>query len=757
MTAGPDVVAGALEQLAQGFAVFALRADDKRPITDHGFKNATRDPAWARKQLEAPPAGNYGMTWPTDADGIVVAFDLDDGKDGRERPWQDRLTDLMTRLGPLPKTKATTTPSGGRHAFYRWPADVPVPPGDELFGFTVRWPGRGYLVGPGSSIRGVRYVAGPVQDIAPLPDRWVEAAVAEHGRRRSVSDAFLTVQGSYVLPERIPAGRRYATVRDYTASRYNSGLSSEELWSLVRTEVAPRFETPKSETELRGDFERAMARITERLGPPRKGMAPEDAVAAVSPLRVLRLSEVAVEAVVWLWHRYLPAGAITLFDGNPGEGKSTVVADLIARVTCGTEWPDGTPVGEPGDVVYVTKEDDPATQVRPRIEAAGGDVSRVAFVAADLLFPRDLPRFREVLDQVRPRLVLLDPLMSYLEGKVRAISDNEVRSALMTPLAELARDMGCAMLVIRHFNKGTGQSALNRGAGSLGGLAGAARMVLALAPDPDDDDGRTRVFGVVKSNYEARPPSMKAVIESAPVEGFHMTVSRVAWLGASDTAVADLMERTREQHHQVLEAEEALREVLVRHADPMPSGDVFAAMKAKGHPRNATYAAASALHVHRERVGFPSRTMWSLPVAVAFAGHRNGSRPPVVPDEDDWRTTEESPSRPDSGTTGTPGDLADSALARASAGAPPRAAARRRAGAGVGPGTSTTDDERDDWDPGEQSSHSYSSRTSRAHAAARARLTVPGHDADLFRAHQTSIDVVDGQAVCRICEKEEGS
>ena len=63
----------------------------------------------------------------------------------RQKIFHDTIT---------PEFDTTTTPSGGRHAFYNWPTDVPVPPGDELFGFTVRWPGRGYLVGPGSSIGG---------------------------------------------------------------------------------------------------------------------------------------------------------------------------------------------------------------------------------------------------------------------------------------------------------------------------------------------------------------------------------------------------------------------------------------------------------------------------------------------------------------------------------------------------------------------------------------------------------------------------
>lgn len=672
------MIAAAQAQVDLGFAAFALRANAKVPVTEHGFKNATRNPEWVATQLAAPHAGNYGIVWPTDAPPVVV-FDLDDGG-GADRPWQDRLRELMARLGELPPTKSTTTPSGGRHAFYRWPDDVPIPPGDELFGFTVRWPGRGYLVGPGSSIDGRTYIAGPEEAIAPLPAAWIEAALAEHPQRqRYEPSGFVTITGGFELPERIPAGRRYATVRDYVASRYNAGLGVDELWELVRSQVAPRFDVPKDETTLRGDFDRAIAKISERLGPPSAAarLSPEDAIAAVSPIEVRNLADIGVEAVTWLWHRFLPVGSITLFDGNPGEGKSTIVADIVARLTRGSEWPDGTAVGPPGSVLYITKEDDAATQVRPRIEAAGGDPRMVSFVAADLLFPRDAGRFHELLEATRPRLVLLDPLMSYLEGRVKVISDNEVRSALMTPLAEIARSLSTCVLVIRHFNKGSGQSALMRGAGSLGGLAGAARMVLALTADPEDDDERARVFGVVKSNYEAKPPSLKAIIESAPVEGFQMTVSRATWHGNSATSVGDLMERTREEHQLVLAAEESLRDVLSRRGEPMPADEVHAAMAAKKHSRNAVYHAARALKVDIKRVGFPSRTMWSLPGVTLVLDSRTASGT--------TGTTETTGSRdhpyetPTTGTTGTTGQGPQSSHSSlSSSGAGPSARARAR-------------------------------------------------------------------------------
>jgi DNA repair protein RadA/Sms len=609
VSAKPAVVASALEQVRLGFAVFALAPDSKIPVTQNGFKNATTDPMWAEKQLLAPSAGNYGMTWPTEAPERVVSFDLDDGGGGHERPWQDRLMDLMTQYGALPPTKATDTPSGGKHAFFRWPTDVPIPPGDELFGFTVRWPGRGYVVGPGCSIRGKPYVSNG-KGIAELPRAWAEAATP---KPKPVS-TIVTVTDGYVLPEVIGSGQRYSTLRDYAASRWVRGNKPSEIWSLVLSEVAPRFTTPKTEAELRGDFDRAMAKIEERLGPQRRGMDERDAIVAMQPILARPLAEYAVEAVVWLWHRFLPVGAITLFDGNPGEGKSTVVADLIARLTAGTEWPDGTPVGAPGDVLYITKEDDPRTQVRPRIEAAGGDVNHVRFVEADLAFPRDIARYRDLLLEVRPRLVLLDPLMSYLEGKVKAISDNDVRSAIMTPLADVSREAGCATLVIRHFNKGTGQSALMRGAGSLGGLAGSARMVLSLTTHPGEDE--TRVFGVVKSNYEARPKSLKATLEAAPVAGFHMTVSKAVWLGESDVSITDAMERDSEAQERVVSAMEDLREIL----DPMKaihgveSSQVKAQMKARGHTRNSTEAAKKALGVTWHWTNeVPSKTMWMLP------------------------------------------------------------------------------------------------------------------------------------------------
>lgn len=73
---------------------------------------------------------------------------------------------------------------------------------------------------------------------------------------------------------------------------------------------------------------------------------------------VLTLANVQPEHVKWLWPGYIPAGKLTMFDGDPASGKSTMSLDLAARLTSGGVWPDGTP-GTPGNVLLLAKTEWP--------------------------------------------------------------------------------------------------------------------------------------------------------------------------------------------------------------------------------------------------------------------------------------------------------------------------------------------------------------------------------------------------------------
>ncbi len=498
MPAPESVVAAAIAQIDQGFAVFALRADAKVPVTEHGFKNATTRPDWIRRQLEAPAAGNYGLVWPADRHERVVVFDLDDGG-GADRPWRERMLDLVAAHGQLPATKITTTPSGGRHAFYRWPADVPIPAGDELFGFTVRWPGRGYLVGPGSRIGDREYRAGPVTEIAELPKPWVEAALAERPVRRDAPAAdAITVTGGFTLPDRIPSGRRYATVRDYVASRYNTGLSLDELWELVRTQVAPRFEVAKTEAELRADFERVTAKIVERLGAPAHvPSAPRSAEEiSASSIDAADLLELDIPPLQWIVPDLLPEGT-TVLAGPPKLGKSCLVYQIAVEVALGGELL-GRAI-EQGDVLYLALEDG-KRRGQTRLRAALGDRGmprgrlEVRWSAAKLgegLEPELLDWLGHHPDA---RLVAIDTLQ-----RVRARGDAR-RNAYEVDVEDLARlqdifkDRAVGLLIVHHSKKDAGDDFLASVSGTYG-ITGSADTTLVIQRKRLETFGKLVVTG----------------------------------------------------------------------------------------------------------------------------------------------------------------------------------------------------------------------------------------------------------------------
>ncbi len=480
MPAPESVVVAAIEQIEQGFAVFALRVDTKVPVTERGFKNATTRPDWIRKQLEAPAAGNYGLVWPETNPERVVAFDLDDGG-GADRPWRDRMLGLVAQHGPLPATKITTTPSGGRHAFYRWPADVPIPAGDELFGFTVRWPGRGYLVGPGSRIGDREYTAGPVTEIAPLPAGWVAAALAERPatRGQATDPGAITITGGFTLPDRIPSGRRYAAVRDYVASRYNAGLGLDELWGLIRTQVAPRFEVAKTEAELRSDFEKATAKIGERLGAP--AHVPEVRRAVGPGMDAADLLALDLPPLRWVVPDLIPEGT-TILAAPPKVGKSCLVYQIAVEAAIG-----GDLLGRrvtPGSVLYLALEDG---------KRRGRDRLLVALAGRTMPHGRLEVRW----DANRIGAGLEDDIRTWLDehadaamvavdtlGKVRPRSTGkqgayEVDVQDLAALQDLFRDRPVALVIVHHARKEATDDFLTSVSGTYG-ITGSADTIVSI-------------------------------------------------------------------------------------------------------------------------------------------------------------------------------------------------------------------------------------------------------------------------------------
>ena len=337
------------------------------------------------------------------------------------------------------------------------------------------------------------------------------------------------------------------------------------------------------------------------------------------------LSSVESEEVSWLWPSWLAFGKLALVDGDPGLGKSAMTLDLAARVSAGKIFPDGAGC-EPAGVVLLSAEDGLADTIRPRLDAAGADTSRILALATVpdedghdrlLSIPEDLGLIEKGIRGVGARLVVVDPLMAFLSGDTNSHRDQDVRRAL-APLAGLAERTGAAVLVVRHLNKAVANNPLYRGGGSIG-IIGAARMAFLVGKDPQDET--RRVLASTKNNLAMPPQSLMFGLDGAESGSV-----RVNWLGQSGVSASQLLATPRDEDHADAsgEAVEFLRELLMN--GPIPAAQVKEEAEDAGITDITLRRAKKGLGVlaYRENAAGEKRGsgrwMWKLPVAELVEG-----------------------------------------------------------------------------------------------------------------------------------------
>jgi AAA domain len=260
--------------------------------------------------------------------------------------------------------------------------------------------------------------------------------------------------------------------------------------------------------------------------------------------RSTSIADIRATPVDWLWQDRVPKGALTVLAGDPGLGKSLLSVSLAAQVS------QGQIGGAAADVLLLTAEDSVAHTVRPRLEAAGGDLRRIhvpAFGADGFdqgaTLPADVPKLQALIEQHEVGLVVIDPLAAHLAGSINSWKDTEVRQAL-APLHKAAEATGAAVLIVAHLNKGQSDQPLQRLGGSVG-LPAAARSVLLLARDPGDPDGEQgslRVLAHVKSNLGqlAVSRSLSIVAERVGTNG-EIATARIFEVGDSPYTGTELL------------------------------------------------------------------------------------------------------------------------------------------------------------------------------------------------------------------------
>jgi len=237
---------------------------------------------------------------------------------------------------------------------------------------------------------------------------------------------------------------------------------------------------------------------------------------------LLNMADVQAKSVSWLWRHRIAQGRLSLLVGRAGLGKSFCTLDMAARITTGRNWPDGASC-EAGSVLLICCEDDPGDTIRVRLDAARADVHKIELLkAVQIIDPEtDLPReipfiLKDVLAMEAAlgsmpdcRLVIIDPIGSYLGGRTDAHRDNEVRSVL-APVAALAEKYGPAVLIVAHTRKSSATYADDTVLGSRG-FTGIVRSSWHLMSDEQDPDRRLLLPG--KSNLSKTAPGLAFRIE----------------------------------------------------------------------------------------------------------------------------------------------------------------------------------------------------------------------------------------------------
>jgi hypothetical protein len=582
------MLAKALALAERGYHVFPLRPNGKTPLTTHGFKDASRDELAIRRWWNQRPTANIGIA--CGASGILVAdLDVKHGGTGPEQ-WSALVKDADQEPGVQ-----ALTPTGGQHLIWR-ATGVRSSNGQVAKHVDIKADG-GYIVAPGSVIDGNEYRTSdgrPLPRIADLPPASEALKVVATSRKRAESRADRPARTGTTAP----LGNWSGTVHWTGSSDYETHAVSAEIdrlhelsrlgwngpgwdqtvhavacnlleiansdWSALIPAEAERlirehaptddhFGAEQIDIKIRSARTRTdgKGRRTPHEVKGRTQLNKQRPIAEGRTLDLVNLAEVEFEVTEWAWQEVVPLGILTGVAGWAGIGKSTLIAWLVAGWTRGAF--DGDLKGEPASVLIVAGEDDVSRQLAPRLEVAGADLSRVSVIKPStthdgqkidtvMRLGDDLAEIRRQLIETGSRMLILDPILSFVDGNPN--SQGDVRRAL-DPLAAIARELNVVVIAVMHFKKGNGIAGEKVSGSHV--WRDALRSLLVMAVD---EDSGYRVVTVDKSNYStSRGHSMLFDVTGAEVEGRDTKgrrrvqhVSRAEYIGDSPKSVDDLLQ-----------------------------------------------------------------------------------------------------------------------------------------------------------------------------------------------------------------------
>ena len=288
-------------------------------------------------------------------------------------------------------------------------------------------------------------------------------------------------------------------------------------------------------------------------------------------VKIIRMSDVELTPVDWLWKPYLPFGKLSVLQGNPGEGKTYFAMHLAAACTNGKLLPNMERL-EPFNVIYQTAEDGLGDTVKPRLIEAGADLDRVLVIDdSDVQLTLSDERIEKAIIENNARLVIIDPIQAYLGSDVDMNRANEVRPIFMR-LGQVAQRTGCAILLIGHLNKAAGMQSLQRGLGSID-IAAAVRSVMFIGKLKHDPT--MRILTHEKSSLA--PPGASLAFSLGDEGGFR-------WVGEYDITADEMLSGIEPQRETKTQQAEDLICTLLSGEKRVLSEDIDKAALERGIP-----------------------------------------------------------------------------------------------------------------------------------------------------------------------------
>ena len=249
----------------------------------------------------------------------------------------------------------------------------------------------------------------------------------------------------------------------------------------------------------------------------------------MAELKIISMDEVQSKEVNWLWYPYIPYGKITIIQGDPGEGKTTLALRLAALLSRGEKLPCDSTEREPIKVIYQTAEDGLGDTIKPRLLAGNADCSQIKVIdESEATLTMLDERIEKAIVETGARALILDPVQAYIGAKVDMNRANEVR-AILSQLGQIAGQYRCAIILVGHLNKAQGNKSNYRGLGSIDFQA-TARSVLIVGRLKDNPQIRV----MVQDKSSLAPEGEPIAFELDKENGFR-------WLGHYDISVDDLL------------------------------------------------------------------------------------------------------------------------------------------------------------------------------------------------------------------------